>query len=72
MTRRLWWTLAVLTVYLLALGVFTALALHHDRIETRRRCDGVVAVIEEIGAEARAERPVIDRVIGRFQARTDC
>jgi hypothetical protein len=69
---RLQWALAALTVYLLALGAFTALGFRSDRIETQRRCDGVVRVVEIVGDEATADPALIERVVERFRAETDC
>lgn len=70
--RGLQWALSILTGYLLALGVFTAWGFRADRVETQRRCDGIVRTLEIIGEEADVDPSLIGRVVGRFQTETDC
>ena len=69
---RLQWALAALTGYLLVLGVFTGLGFRHDRKADQDRCDAIIRVVEIVGEEATADPGLIERVVERFRAETDC
>lgn len=70
--RRLGWAVAALTVYLLALGGFTALGFRSIDRETERRCEAFIRGYEILGEETGAEPDRIDRFVTRLLDETDC
>jgi hypothetical protein len=65
-------SIALLTLYLLALGLFTALGLHSVKQEAKHRCADFIHGYELLGDELGADPEQIDRFVARLHHETDC